>query len=527
MRQSKRLAAVLLCGALALPTAASFPVKAAGNPVLEFTAEDTQKKDNGKSKVALSLRLKGENTPTFKYGEAKKLELTLKNTGENEIQDITVSPKVTTGIKNWPFEIEKVSYERKVESIKANESVDVVFDVTPRQNVETKYYKVIFDVSYGDVTSEQSVFVKMEGKPEEPKEPGKEPGKEPEQDQNGNQSGTGGSVNNYPMSGDDGGVTIPDGGSGGGSAETTSTLTPRVIVTGFSTEPAEVKAGMNFKLIVHLKNTSKKTAVKNMLFDFNAPAEGSDANTTSPAFLPSSGSSVVYLESIKANGTKDISIDLNAKADLVQKPYSIDLSMKYEDGNGGQFDGAASISLPIKQDARFEFSEFEMSSDTVEVGSEVNVMCNLYNLGRVKLYNVKARFEGEGLKSKELFVGNVESGATAVIDGMVTGEQATTGDGKAKLLITYEDEAGTISTAEKELTLQVVEPIPEDVIMDDPSMMEPEEEKGFPVIPVVIGVAVVAAIIGVILFKKHKKKKVTEEEEEFLEDELDRLTEDE
>ena len=154
-------------------------------------------------------------------------------------------------------------------------------------------------------------------------------------------------------------------------------------------------------------------------------------------------------------------------------------------------------------------------------------MCNLYNLGRVKLYNVKARFEGEGLKSKELFVGNVESGATAVIDGMVTGEQATTGDGKAKLLITYEDEAGTISTAEKELTLQVVEPIPEDVIMDDPSMMEPEEEKGFPVIPVVIGVVVVAAIIGVILFKKHKKKKVTEEEEEFLEDELDRLTEDE
>lgn len=97
----------------------------------------------------------------------------MKNTGENEIQDITVSPKVTTGIKNWPFEIEKVSYERKVESLKANESVDVVFDVTPRQNVETKYYKVIFDVSYGDVTSEQSVFVKMEGKPEEPKEPGK------------------------------------------------------------------------------------------------------------------------------------------------------------------------------------------------------------------------------------------------------------------------------------------------------------------------------------------------------------------
>ena len=58
----------------------------------------------------------------------------------------------------------------------------------------------------------------------------------------------------------------------------------------------------------------------------------------------------------------------------------------------------------------------------MEVGSEVNVMCNLYNMGRIKLYNVKAKFEGEGIKSKEIFVGNVESGATASIDGMITGE---------------------------------------------------------------------------------------------------------
>ncbi len=569
MRQIKRLAAVLICATLALPVATSLQVKAAGNPVLEFKAEETT--ENAKKKEALSLRLKGENTPSFKYGETKNLELTLKNKSENEIQDITVVPKVTTGIKNWPFEIEKVSYEQKVQSIKAEGAVDIVFSVKARQNVESKYYKVMFEVKYGEETLEQSVFVKMEGKPEEPKEPSKEPSKDPSDGQGDVGGGSvnnfpgeetleqsvfvkmegkpeepkepskepskdpsdgqgdvgGGSVNNFPPS--DGGVDIPltDGGSGGGGSETSNTLTPRVIVTGFSTDPAEVKAGTNFKLIVHLKNTSKKTAVKNMLFDFNAPAEGTDESTTSPAFLPSSGSSVVYLESIKANGAKDISIDLNAKADLLQKPYSIDLSMKYEDGNGGQYESAASISLPIKQDARFEFSEFEMSSDTVEVGSEVNIMCNLYNLGRVKLYNVKARFEGEGLKSKELFVGNVESGATAVIDGMVTGEQVTTGDGKAKLLITYEDEAGTVSTAEKELTLYVTEPVPQDAIMDDPSMMEPEEEKGFPVIPVVAAVIVVAAVVAVILVKKHKKKKAKEEEEEFLEDELDRLTEDE
>ena len=520
MRQMKKIAAVLMCATLAFPATMPMQVKAAETAKADVKIET-------KATETLSLKLKGEDTPTFKYGVAKDLELILTNNGEEEIRDITVMPRVKAGIKNWPFEIEKVSYEKKIESLPGKESVDIKFSLVPRQNVESKYYKLIFDVAYGDETIEQSMFVNMEGKPED-KNPDKDGNKNP--DKNPGQGGTASGGGNEGGDSYTGGDPVPytdGGGSVTNEGESTGNgPTPRVIVTGFSTEPAEVKAGMNFKLIVHLKNTSKKTAVENMLFDFNAPSEG-DENTAAPAFLPSSGSSSVYLEKIKANGTKDISIDLNAKADLVQKPYSLALSMKYEDGNGGQYESAANISVPIKQDARFEFSEFEMSSETVEVGGETNVMCNLYNMGRVKLYNVKAKFEGEGLKSKEIFLGNVEPGATATIDGMVTGEQVTTGDGKAKLLITYEDEAGNISNAEKELTLMVTEPVVEDGMMDGQSMPEEEPKKGFPVIPVVLGVVVVAAIIAIVVFKKHKKKKAFEEEEEFLEDELDRLTEDE
>lgn len=511
MKLNKKLAAAFMCATLAAQIIAPIPVNA-----VEKIQQSTIM-----GREAVTLRLKGENTPTFKYGEKKNLKLTLKNASEEEIKNITVSPKLTTTIEDWPFEIEKVSYEKEVEKLAGKGAVDIVFSVTPRQNVESKYYKVVFDVSYGDKTLEQRVFVKMEGKPTPKPESKPEPAPEPETKPNLNGVGmdippAGGVINDIPA----------DSGETNGTSSK-STLTPRVIVTGFSTEPGEVKAGSNFKLIVHLENTSKNTTVKNMLFDFNAPSEGSDENTTSPAFLPSSGSSVVYLESIKAGGKKDISIDLNAKADLAQKPYSIDLSMKYEDGNGGQFESAASISVPVKQDARFEFSEFEMSSDTVEVGSEANVMCNLYNLGRVKLYNVKAKFEGEDIKSKELFVGNVEPGATAIIDGMVTGQQVTTGDGKVKLLLSYEDEAGTVFNAEKELSIFVTEAVSQDAMLDEPIMNDEQEKKGFPVIPVVIVVLVIAGITAFIFVKKQKKKKANEEEEEFLEDELDRLTEDE
>ena len=47
------------------------------------------------------------------------------------------------------------------------------------------------------------------------------------------------------------------------------------------------------------------------------------------------------------------------------------------------------------------------------MGEEANVMCSLYNLGRLKLYNVKAVFEGDSIEKEELFVGNVEPGSTA------------------------------------------------------------------------------------------------------------------
>lgn len=66
--------------------------------------------------------------------------------------------------------------------------------------------------------------------------------------------------------------------------------------------------------------------------------------------------------------------------------------MKYEDSNASQIEASSSISIPVKQDARFEFSEFEITPESIAIGEEANVSCNLYNLGRIKLYNAKAIF---------------------------------------------------------------------------------------------------------------------------------------
>ncbi len=131
--------------------------------------------------------------------------------------------------------------------------------------------------------------------------------------------------------------------------------------------------------------------------------------------------------------------------------------MKYEDSDGAQIDAASSISIPVKQDARFEFSDFEISPESISVGDEANVMCNLYNLGRIKLYNVKVTFEGTCIKKEEVFLGNVESGATASIDAMLEGAQATAGPANVTMTVSYEDEAGRVATSQKELQIEVME----------------------------------------------------------------------
>ena len=91
---------------------------------------------------------------------------------------------------------------------------------------------------------------------------------------------------------------------------------------------------------------------------------------------------------------------MNARADLLQKPYSIAMTMKYEDGNAVQYEGASSLAIPVQQAARFEFSDIEIAPGSIEVGEEANLTCSLYNTGRVKLYNVKASFVGTGIKEK-------------------------------------------------------------------------------------------------------------------------------
>ena len=510
MSRSRRMMAVVVAALL---------IAAMILPGLAVKAEAAEK-----PKVKISLV--GDNQ-TFEAGETKTLTLQITNNSGQELKNVEVAPDMSKEKAGaWPFVKDWKQYSEKIDSVPNGESKSVTFDFTRREGAKKNNYTIPFSVyvqGSDDAIVTDSIFVYAKN---ETVTPDPTPG-DNSQNQgdagNGSATGSGSDGADTNVAADDGAVAY----SGGGGSSSESGSVPRVIVTGFDTNPAEVHAGSDFTLTIHLKNTSKKTKVQNMLFELEAPTEGTDEQTSAPAFLPTSGSNSIYLNGIKADGTADISITLNAKADLLQKPYSINLSMKYEDSQATQIESSSSISIPVKQDARFEFSEFEISPQTIEVGGETNVMCSLYNLGRIKLYNAKARFEGNGIKKQEIFIGNVEAGATGSIDAMLKGEKVTNGNSKITMTLSYEDESGNISETTKDFELEVTEAVDDsDMHMNTDGDVE-AGSSGFPVVPVVVVIVIIAGAVAAVVFVKKKKKKQMLNEEEELLDELDRSSEDE
>lgn len=442
----------------------------------------------------------GDNweTPTVSYGQQVSIVLPVINFGTEELNDLIIEPKTSTLVTEWPFEPDMTSYLQTEPYIPGSQTKDAAmanrreftFTFTARDDVMSGYYPLKFNVWYTksgircEEPAELTVYVKTIGKP--------------------------------------GSGTI------GGSGQEASGAKPRIIVTGFETSPSDIYAGDTFTLTIHVQNTDKDTAVTNVLFDMQAAIEGEDKTNTYSAFLPTSGASSVYMDSISPNTTADIVIEMTAKADLAQKPYVLDVNMKYDAGSMFDLTDKASVSIPILQESRFDTSIPEVVPSDITVGSQSNVMFSIYNTGKTTLYNVQVKFIADSIEEASAFVGNLQSGATGNVDVMLTGMAATMDDGTIVMEISYEDEAGNVTTTEKTITLYVTEEYFDDMMYDDTMYDDSMDEnqggsKTGLIVGIIVAVVVVGAVAVVVFLKRKKKKKAAK----LLEDDLLDLAEDE
>lgn len=422
-----------------------------------------------------------------KFGEQTFVVLSFINLGKTDITDVVITPTVSNDKTKWPFNIGQAYDAQTIQIIQAADNtvdayskrMDVGWFFNVRNDVLTGCYPLPFHVTYYQngalVETDITTYINIKGS---------DPKKKLIKDE------------------DD---------------EDKKAANPRIIVTGYRTDPGEVYAGATFNLTVSVKNTSRQTAVENVLFN----VEGKDADATYAAFLPTSGSSSVYKERIAPGETYDMSIEMEAKADLSQKPYVLTVNMKYDTEDQVNLTDVAHVSVPIKQEAKLDTGAAEIMPESIAVGEQSNVMFSIFNTGKTTLFNVKVNYESETVDSGITYLGNIAPGNTGNVDSMLTGIAPDTGGGTVKAVITYEDEAGNESRYEKDLNLLVYEMTFDEGMMENVPTEPFEEEPAQKKIPLVAVIGIVAAVVAVIVvvavvISKKKKAKKHKEDMDLL-----------
>ena len=435
---------------------------------------------------------------TASYGEYTYLTLSIINLGKADVTDVVITPQENTDVNKWPFEIVTASNALVIPKICASSDIhtahtlaqDATWVFLVRKDAKTGTYPLNFDVIYYRNGSPSSTtlttYININGAP-----------------------GAGNLIPKEEEKEEEGRVS-----------------TPRIIVTGFKTDPEVVFAGDTFNLTITLQNTSYTTAVSNIQVDLKAASTGNNNETTYEAFLPTSGSATKFIPSIPAGATASISIEMTARSDLAQKPYVITLDAAYEDSKKNPYAMSSNVSIPVRQEARIDSGEVEILPTSISVGGSANIMFPVYNKGKTTLYNVQVDFIGDSIEGGSTFLGKLEPGATGNVDAMVNGVAPTMDDGIVIARISYEDEAGNVSYFDKEITLFVMETYYDDPGYDPGFYYEEPIDDGQggvywkPIVITIVIVLIVVIIIWRIVAGKRKKKKMLKELEDLDDDEI-------
>lgn len=509
MRKLKSIVIGMLCVVMMMPSAvwAGNVTSTMEERLTPPPVEVTKTKED--KDIGVTIGKGKKKVPTFIVGKEKQLVIPIINDELEKITNIVVKPIKDADAEKYPFKSEYANTYATIDEIEAGKSKNAEFTLSTRDNVTSKDYEVMFEITYlkGEkpVSVTRGLLVSVEGKQVETPvvTATPEPTTEPEERDTGDYGG---------------------GGSGGDSGSDDSkpetdkkSARPRVIVEGFRTEPAVVNAGDTFKLILRVRNTSKKTGISNMEINLQAPGSASDSKDEdsstpggSDAFMPVKGSNTLFEDAIGADKTKEVSIDLTARADLTQKPYQIEVAMKYEDAKAEAYETSSNISIPIKQKARFELSTITLEPTEIMVGEEANVTFDIYNLGRTKLYNVSITMESNAVSGGEAFVGNLDAGATGNVDVMLTGIEETTDAGEVKIIVNYEDQDGKKDSYESTCNLFVMPGAAQvDGMIDEMNMGDVKKPGLSKLAIAAIGVGVllvIAAVVVIVIRRKHKKE---------------------
>jgi hypothetical protein len=440
-------------------------------------------------------------------GKKTSVAFTIKSNDTANVKIKSVYPVIDT---TFPFETSGDAY--KVVSAGNDEekqkSMDVKFDMTARSDLSAGYQSVRFIGEYSKLGSDGvwtdyyviktiNIYFKSSVSTSTGSSSGSS--------SSGSSSSGSSSSSYYDDDDDDDDYSYSSSySSGSSSSDSDSEATaPKLVITGYETKPEKIMAGETFTMTIHIQNTSKTTSVCNGKFLI-----GNEAGN----FLPTSGSSAVYVESIPAGETGDIEIELKTSSDLAQKNYILVVKGDFDDGKGNSFTSSDNLSVPVYQEVKLALTDISMTPETVGIDMEGSLMFTINNQGNASVNNVVVTVEDDAVTAEDCYVGNIAGSSSAYATLNVTGVQDNSEKGTIKIKITYEDSEGNAGEMEQEIACAVSENVSVDWDYTDEYYDDEDEEFTFPIwLIVLLCILVVAAIVVVvIILVKRKKKKDAE-----------------
>lgn len=290
---------------------------------------------------------------------------------------------------------------------------------------------------------------------------------------------------------------------------------PKLIIDKYNFDPSLVRAGENFTMNLSFFNTNSSKTVRNIKI-FLTSNERTDPNSNSgggSVFTPVDSSNTFYIDSIPPKGRVEKKITMFTVPDAQAKTYTLTANFEYED-NQGEYTAEELIGVPVVQNSKLDTGELSVFPEAY-MGQSTPVSLEFYNTGKVSLYNMMVKLEGDfQVENGQYYVGNFNSGSSEYFEGYVIPNAP--GELTGAVVFTYEDSTGQVQEVRKEFTLNVMDapPMPDFPGGEFPPFEEPQQGgiKGILKSKVFWGIflAIIVAIVSIVVYRKKKKNKMKE-----------------
>lgn len=310
-------------------------------------------------------------------------------------------------------------------------------------------------------------------------------------------------------------------------------LTPKVIVSNYTTDVENIVSGEEFELTFVLKNTSPDKDLLNMTVKVNL--NSSTTGTSSEAvFSPIDGTTSFYTAKLDKNGELEYSIKLKTSASAGAKTYPIEISyeFQYEDGKGGYTSSPLEnieINLPVTQPIKFELMEWYPPTECYGADG-CTISFQYFNKSKNPMTNLAVSVEGD-FSMPTQYVGTLAASSYDFFSGtIIPNDPSAVGETKTAILVfTFEDASSNEQRVEYPFDVLICESMATDpgmggdVIGGDgmggdiavdpgmPGMTDDTVSEGLPtwakyLIYIGAPVLVIAVIVVIVVVVKKKRK---------------------